>query len=80
MLKLHFQLKETIPLQGRNGILGEQKNNFFCGVCCGEGIMSDTVIAITQSGLLCQFNAKRQLDKWAELKVGCIYLYIFYNT
>ena len=67
-----FQLKETVPLSGRNAILGEKKNNFFCGVWCGRGMLSNTIYAITQSGLLCQFNAKRMLDKWAELRVSYI--------
>lgn len=54
-----------MPLQGRNGILGDHKNNYFCDVACGKA-----VYAITQTGLLCQFNDKRQLDKWVELRVS----------
>ncbi|XP_062567401.1 mitogen-activated protein kinase-binding protein 1-like [Saccostrea cucullata] len=57
------RINETVPLQGRNGILGDHKNNYFCDVACGQA-----VYAITQTGLLCQFNDKRQLDKWVELR------------
>ncbi|XP_021353584.1 mitogen-activated protein kinase-binding protein 1-like isoform X2 [Mizuhopecten yessoensis] len=62
------RINETVPLQGRSGILGAQKNNFFCDVVCGKGRMSKSVFSITQSGLLCEFNEKRLLDKWAELR------------
>eukprot|EP00105_Crassostrea_gigas_P030584 XP_011452949.1 PREDICTED: mitogen-activated protein kinase-binding protein 1 isoform X3 [Crassostrea gigas] len=57
------KINETVPLQGRNGILGDHKNNYFSDVACGKA-----VYAITQTGLLCQFNDKRQLDKWVELR------------
>ena len=66
-----FQIKtETVPLLGRSGILNEHQNNFFCGVCCGIGDRSDTVFAITESGLLCEFNSKRCLSKWVLLRVS----------
>jgi len=65
-----FQINETVPLLGRSGILGEQKNNFFCDVACGKGSVSKCVFTITQSGRLCQFNEKRLLDKWVELRVS----------
>ena len=61
---------ETVPLLGRSGILDEHQNNFFCGVCCGVGDRSDTVYAITESGLLCEFNSKRRLSKWVLLRVS----------
>lgn len=57
------KINETVPLQGRNGILGDHKNNYFSDIACGKA-----VYAITQTGLLCQFNDKRQLDKWVELR------------
>jgi len=60
-----------MPLLGRSGILDEHQNNFFCGVCCGVGDRSDTVYAITESGLLCEFNSKRRLSKWVLLRVSC---------
>ncbi|XP_060081771.1 WD repeat-containing protein 62-like isoform X2 [Ylistrum balloti] len=62
------RINETVPLQGRSGILGTQKNNFFCDVVCGKGRKAKSVFSITQSGLLCEFNEKRLLDKWAELR------------
>jgi len=63
-----------MPLLGRSGILDEHQNNFFCGVCCGTGDRSDTVFAITESGLLCEFNSKRRLLKWVLLRVSCAQL------
>lgn len=65
-----FQINQTVPLLGRSGILGEQKNNFFRAVCCGSGETAGSVFSITQSGLLCEFNEKRLLDKWVELRVS----------
>ena len=62
------KLKDVVPLMGRSAILGEQRNNFFCDVACGQGEMADSTYAITRSGLLCQFNNQRLLDKWVELK------------
>jgi len=59
-----------MPLLGRSGILDEHQNNFFCGVCCGVGDRSDAVYAITESGLLCEFNSKRRLSKWVLLRVS----------
>lgn len=64
------RVKETVPLMGRSGILGEQKNNFFCGAAFGHGVFASSTYVITQSGLLCEFNEKRLLDKWVELRVS----------
>ena len=61
--------KEPVPLMGRSAILGEQRNNYFCDVACGKGDMGDSTFAVTRSGLLCEFNNRRLLDKWVELKV-----------
>ncbi|XP_063418696.1 mitogen-activated protein kinase-binding protein 1-like isoform X3 [Mytilus trossulus] len=61
-------LNETVPLSGRSGILGELKNNFFTDVVCGK---NKSVFCITQSGYLCNFNEKRLLEKWAELRTTC---------
>ncbi|GFR82686.1 mitogen-activated protein kinase-binding protein 1 [Elysia marginata] len=61
------KINQTVPLMGRNGILGDQKDNFFCDVVAGQGSMSGRFFVITQSGLLCEFNEKRLLDKWVEL-------------
>jgi len=60
--------KEPVPLMGRSAILGEQRNNYFCDVACGRGDMGDSTYAITKSGLLCEFNNRRLLDKWVELR------------
>ena len=64
-----LQINQTVPLMGRNGILGDQKDNFFCDVVAGQGSMCGRFFVITQSGLLCEFNEKRLLDKWVELMV-----------
>jgi len=68
-----------MPLLGRSGILDEHQNNFFCGVCCGVGDRSDAVYAITESGLLCEFNSKRRLSKWVLLRVSYL-LRLFFST
>ncbi|XP_028253713.1 mitogen-activated protein kinase-binding protein 1-like [Parambassis ranga] len=59
-----------VPLLGRSGLLGELRNNFFCDVACGRGSNSDSTFCITSSGLLCEFNSKRMLDKWVDLRTG----------
>uniref|UniRef100_A0A8D9ANH6 Mitogen-activated protein kinase-binding protein 1 n=1 Tax=Cacopsylla melanoneura TaxID=428564 RepID=A0A8D9ANH6_9HEMI len=75
--------KEPVPLMGRSAILGEQRNNDFVDAACGKGSSSDSTYAITKSGLLCEFNNRRLLDKWVELRTNsakCITigeLYIF---
>ena len=79
---LHFfhfrsKYKEPVPLMGRSAILGEQRNNYFCDVACGKGDMGDSTFAVTRSGLLCEFNNRRLLDKWVELKVRLSFLFIF---
>ncbi|XP_036348421.2 WD repeat-containing protein 62 [Ochotona princeps] len=60
----------TVPLVGRSGILGELHNNIFCGVACGRGRMAGYTFCVSCSGLLCQFNEKRVLEKWINLKVS----------
>uniref|UniRef100_G3PG79 Mitogen-activated protein kinase binding protein 1 n=1 Tax=Gasterosteus aculeatus TaxID=69293 RepID=G3PG79_GASAC len=57
-----------VPLLGRSGLLGELRNNFFCDVACGRGSTSDSTFCITSSGLLCEFNGERMLDKWVDLR------------
>ncbi|KAM6915111.1 mitogen-activated protein kinase-binding protein 1-like [Xenentodon cancila] len=59
-----------VPLLGRSGLLGELRNNFFCDVACGRGHTSESTFCITSSGLLCEFNGKRMLDKWVDLQTG----------
>lgn len=65
-----LQYKEPVPLMGRSAILGEQRNNDFVDVACGKGEMADSTYAITKTGLLCEFNNRRLLDKWVELRVS----------
>ena len=75
-----FVLKEPTPLTGRSAILGEQRNNYFCDVACGRGEMGDSTYAITKSGLLCEFNNRRLLDKWVELRVILLTIIIIIGT
>ncbi|XP_048806137.1 mitogen-activated protein kinase-binding protein 1 isoform X3 [Lagopus muta] len=62
------KVNATVPLLGRSGLLGELRNNFFADVACGRGKRADSTFCITSSGLLCEFNEKRLLDKWVELR------------
>ncbi|KAM4689984.1 mitogen-activated protein kinase-binding protein 1 [Rhinophrynus dorsalis] len=62
------KVNSTIPLLGRSGLLGELRNNFFTDVACGKGKKSSSTFCITSSGLLCEFNDQRLLDKWVELR------------
>ncbi|XP_022528685.2 mitogen-activated protein kinase-binding protein 1 isoform X1 [Astyanax mexicanus] len=62
------KVNATVPLLGRSGLLGELRNNFFSDVACGKGRKAASTFCITSSGLLCEFNDKRLLDKWVELR------------
>ncbi|KAM4723696.1 mitogen-activated protein kinase-binding protein 1 isoform 2-T2 [Anableps anableps] len=62
------KVNATVPLLGRSGLLGELRNNFFSDVSCGRGRQSSSTFCITSSGLLCEFNDRRLLDKWVELR------------
>ncbi|XP_026142279.1 mitogen-activated protein kinase-binding protein 1 isoform X1 [Carassius auratus] len=62
------KVNATVPLLGRSGLLGELRNNFFSDVTCGKGRKANSTFCITSSGLLCEFNDKRMLDKWVELR------------
>ncbi|KAG5857176.1 hypothetical protein ANANG_G00016330 [Anguilla anguilla] len=64
------KLNATVPLLGRSGLLGELRNNFFSDVACGKGRKAESTFCITSSGLLCEFNEKRLLDKWVELRTS----------
>uniref|UniRef100_A0A8B9KWB3 Mitogen-activated protein kinase binding protein 1 n=1 Tax=Astyanax mexicanus TaxID=7994 RepID=A0A8B9KWB3_ASTMX len=64
------KVNATVPLLGRSGLLGELRNNFFSDVACGKGRKAASTFCITSSGLLCEFNDKRLLDKWVELRTG----------
>ncbi|KPJ17337.1 Mitogen-activated protein kinase-binding protein 1 [Papilio machaon] len=78
------KFKEPVPLMGRSAILGEQKDNEFCDVVCGRGEAADSTYAITRGGLLCEFNSRRLLDKWVELRttsancmaIGANYIFV----
>ncbi|CAG0914145.1 unnamed protein product [Notodromas monacha] len=65
------KIKDPVPLTGRSAILGEQGNNYFVDVCCGVGDAGDSTFAVTKSGLLCEFNNRRLLDRWVELRTKC---------
>ncbi|KAL4239162.1 mitogen-activated protein kinase binding protein 1 [Mactra antiquata] len=65
------KINATVPLNGRNGILGDHRNNFFCDVVAGTGLDGKSTFCITQSGFLCQFNEKRQMDKYVDLRTTC---------
>ncbi|CAL8283254.1 unnamed protein product [Lota lota] len=62
------KVSSTVPLSGRSGLLGELRNNFFSDVACGRGKQAASTYCITSSGLLCEFNDRRLLDKWVELR------------
>ncbi|XP_042194064.1 mitogen-activated protein kinase-binding protein 1 [Callorhinchus milii] len=62
------KVNATVPLLGRSGLLGDLRNNFFSDVACGRGRKADSTFCITTSGLLCEFNQRRLLDKWVELR------------
>ncbi|XP_077397386.1 WD repeat-containing protein 62 isoform X2 [Festucalex cinctus] len=61
----------TVPLIGRSGVLGEQHKRVFSGVACGRGPAAKATFAVTQSALLCRFDASRRLDAWVPLKASC---------
>ncbi|XP_028251894.1 mitogen-activated protein kinase-binding protein 1-like isoform X1 [Parambassis ranga] len=64
------KVNATVPLLGRSGLLGELRNNFFSDVACGRGQQASSTFCITSSGLLCEFNDRRLLDKWVELRTS----------
>ncbi|XP_073726086.1 mitogen-activated protein kinase-binding protein 1 isoform X2 [Misgurnus anguillicaudatus] len=64
------KVSATVPLLGRSGLLGELRNNFFSDVACGKGRKASSTFCITSSGLLCEFNDRRMLDKWVELRTS----------
>lgn len=75
-----LQANATVPLLGRSGLLGELRNNFFSDVACGRGQQSSSTFCITSSGLLCEFNDRRLLDKWVELQVGVLCVFLTFLT
>ncbi|KAG9348361.1 hypothetical protein JZ751_002096 [Albula glossodonta] len=47
------RVNSTVPLIGRSGLLGEQRNSMFCGLACGWGNMADFLGTVSdrQQGL-----------------------------
>ncbi|KAG8448708.1 hypothetical protein GDO86_015686, partial [Hymenochirus boettgeri] len=68
-----IKVNGTVPLIGRSGLLGDLHDNIFSGVACGKGTNSGSTFCIAYSGVLCQFNEKRVLEKWIKLKVSASY-------
>lgn len=64
------KVNATVPLLGRSGLLGELRTNCFGDVACGRGLHSSSTFCITSSGLLCQFNERRLLHQWVELRTS----------
>lgn len=64
------KFKEAVPLVGRAAILGTQRAQNFVAVACGLGECAESTYVVTKSGLLCQLNNRRLLDKWLELRVS----------
>ncbi|KAL2095980.1 hypothetical protein ACEWY4_008128 [Coilia grayii] len=64
------RVNSTVPLIGRSGLLGDQRNSMFCGLACGRGAAAGSTYAITHAGLLCLFNSKRHLEAWVDLKTS----------
>ncbi|XP_065213511.1 WD repeat-containing protein 62 isoform X3 [Planococcus citri] len=65
--------KDQPGLIGRAAILGEQQNNDFVDVVCGKGNFQDMTYVITRSGILCEFNGRRLLDRWVNVKTSCAF-------
>ncbi|XP_072315799.1 mitogen-activated protein kinase-binding protein 1-like, partial [Eucyclogobius newberryi] len=59
-----------VPLLGRSALLGELRNSSVSAVACGRGSKSDSTFCITSSGLLCEFNHRRMLEKRVDLRTG----------
>ena len=64
-----FQNLNVEPLKGKAALLGEKKTLSFCDVATGKGLKSGSCFAVSREGILCEFNAKRHLNKWVELRV-----------
>lgn len=66
----HSVNKDQPGLIGRAAILGEQQNNDFVDVVCGKGSFQDMTYVIARSGILCEFNGRRLLDRWVNVKTS----------
>lgn len=58
-----------IPLTCRYGMLDNLKENCFCDVACGQGD-NCYVFVITTSGILCQINSNRFLERWVNVNLS----------
>ncbi len=58
------------PLKGKAALLGEKKTLSFCDVSTGKGLKSGSCFAVSREGILCEFNSKRHLSKWVDLRVS----------
>ncbi|XP_077466843.1 WD repeat-containing protein 62 isoform X2 [Stigmatopora argus] len=65
------QVNGTVPLMGRPALLGERQEAVFVGVACGRGPSAPFTYAVTESGLLCRFDAERRLEAWVPLEAAC---------
>ncbi|XP_057695950.1 WD repeat-containing protein 62 isoform X1 [Corythoichthys intestinalis] len=61
----------TVPLMGRSGLLGERHEDIFCGVACGRGPTASSTYAVTETALLCRFDAERRLEARVRLEAAC---------
>ncbi|XP_012937474.1 mitogen-activated protein kinase-binding protein 1 [Aplysia californica] len=64
-----------VPLTARSGILDNHMENCFCDVTCGQGSSSNYIYVITRSGILCQINKTRLLERWVDANLspaGCL--------
>ncbi|GFO08254.1 mitogen-activated protein kinase-binding protein 1 [Plakobranchus ocellatus] len=58
-----------IPLNCRYGMLDNLKENCFCDVACGRG-HNQYVFVISTSGILCQINSNRFLERWVNVNMA----------
>ncbi|XP_077579098.1 mitogen-activated protein kinase-binding protein 1-like [Stigmatopora nigra] len=65
------QVNGTVPLMGRPALLGERQEAVLVGVACGRGPSAPFTYAVTESGLLCRFDAERRLEAWVSLEAAC---------
>ncbi|BFZ23498.1 hypothetical protein BsWGS_26537 [Bradybaena similaris] len=59
-----------IPLPTRCGILDNLKENCFCDVVCGRGCSSLYIFVVSMSGILCQINRDRYLERWVNVNMA----------
>ena len=67
---LSLQNLNVEPLKGKAALLGEKKTLSFCDVSTGKGLKNGSCFTVAKEGILCEFNAKRNLTKWVDLSVS----------